>query len=355
MDHSIPNPLVMFGIIQKAVYPTMTTESNGKPRREPPKATFKDLAGSSLLVDGRNIARYAGVEKLYLKCEFGNPTGTQKDRIALALAELAWSQRYEAIATATCGNFGAALAFAAKLWELKAHIFIPNGYHVPKDRLKRIIDSGAEIHYEDGQYEDLVLSSSKKCTEMGWFNANPGVDGVKQLSIREYAEIAYELFRDLRRAPDYVFCPVGNGTTFAGIYSGFKKLYDTGKISEVPRMVATSTRRGNPIVKSFLMKSRTMIDLGRDEIKESKVNEPLTNWHSFDGQEALDAIYESEGFADYASDTKMMEFARVLREEEGLNVLPASASTLAVLSALTDNKVTVKGKFTAILTGRDFS
>jgi threonine synthase len=175
------------------------------------------------------------------------------------------------------------------------------------------------------------------------------------LSISQYAEISYEIMRDLRRTPDYVFCPVGNGTTFAGIFAGFKKLYETGKISEIPRMVATSTRRGNPIVKSFLMKSKTTIDLARDEIKESKVNEPLTNWHSFDGQEALDAIYESEGFADYASDTKMLEFARALREEEGLNVLPASASTLAVLSALTDNKVTVKGKFVAILTGRDFS
>ncbi|MEM4734416.1 MAG: pyridoxal-phosphate dependent enzyme [Candidatus Thorarchaeota archaeon] len=324
-------------------------------RREPPKARFKDVAGSSLLVDARNVARCAGVEKLYLKCELGNPTGTQKDRIALAIAEMAWNNRFKAIASATCGNFGAALAYAAKLWELEAHIFIPKGYHVPRDRLRRMIEGSAIIHYEEGQYEDLVKLSSEICEDKGWFNANPGVDGVKQLSINEYAEIAYEIFRDLRRAPDYVFCPVGNGTTFAGIFTGFKRLYESGKISEIPRMVATSTRRGNPIVKSYLLKSRTLIDLSRDEIKESKVNEPLTNWHSFDGQEALDAIYESDGFADYASDTKMIEFARLLREEEGLNVLPASASTLAVLSALTDNKVTVKGRFVAILTGRDFS
>ena len=34
--------------------------------------------------------------------------------------------------------------------------------------------------------------------------------------------------------------------------------------------------------------------------------------------------------------------------------VPAAASTLAVMSDLADNKVTVKGSFTAILTGRDF-
>jgi threonine synthase len=148
--------------------------------------------------------------------------------------------------------------------------------------------------------------------------------------------------------------PVGNGTTIAGIHLGFKKLYEAGKISFLPKMVATSTRRGNPIVKSFKMNSHSIQDLRRDEIKETKFNEPLTNWHSYDGQEALDAIYESRGFSDYASDSKMAEFSKLLRQEEGLYVLPASASTLAVMNDLADSKVTVKGTFTAILTGRDF-
>ena len=123
---------------------------------------------------------------------------------------------------------------------------------------------------------------------------------------------------------------------------------------KVPRMVATSTRRGNAIVKSYIMRSRRLIDLSREEIKETKINEPLTNWHSFDGQEALDAIYESDGFAEYASEAKMVEFSKLLREEEGLNVLPAAASTLAVMLALSDSRVIVKGTFLAILTGRDF-
>ncbi|NWF94788.1 MAG: pyridoxal-phosphate dependent enzyme [Candidatus Thorarchaeota archaeon] len=324
-------------------------------KRELPKARYRDIVGSSLLIESRNVARYVGVEKLYLKFEGGNPTGTQKDRISLALAEKAKLEGFDSIATASCGNFGAAIAYAAKLWELKSHIFIPKDYHLPKDRVKRMLDSGAEIHYEEGQYEDLVIRSSELCREYGWFNANPGVDGVKELSIREYAEISMEIFRELRRAPDYVFVPVGNGTTLAGVYEGFKKLHESGKIPLVPRIVATSTRRGNPIVKSYKLKSRRMIDLGRDEIRESRVNEPLTNWHSFDGQEALDAIYESGGFAEYASDTKMIEFARLLRQEEGLNVLPASASTLAVMNDLADSKVTVMGRFVAILTGRDFS
>jgi len=324
------------------------------PRRNGVKIKWKDFVGSTTFVESRNLARFSGVERLFLKFEGNNPTGTQKDRIALALASMAKSQGAVAIATASCGNFGAALAWAAKLCEIPAHIYIPAGYHLPDDRTKRMIDAGAEIHFEEGQYEDVVAQSSEVCREKGWFNANPGIDGVREVSLDAYAEIAYEIYRDLRRAPDYVFCPVGNGTTLAGIYHGFKKLYETQKIDELPRMVATSTRRGNPIVKSFLMKSRVVLDLERTEIKETRFNEPLTNWHSFDGQLALDAIYESNAFAEYASDTRMQEFSRLLREEEGLNVLPASASTLAVLHDLADNRVTIKGTFVCILTGRDF-
>ena len=119
-------------------------------------------------------------------------------------------------------------------------------------------------------------------------------------------------------------------------------------------MVATSTRRGNPIIKSFKENKHAIFDLKPEEIKESKVNEPLTNWHSFDGQFALDAIYESGGFAEYASDTKMMEFSKLVRSEEGLSVLPAAASTLAVMQTLGRDGFIVKGTFVAVLTGRDF-
>ncbi|TFG99203.1 pyridoxal-phosphate dependent enzyme [Candidatus Thorarchaeota archaeon] len=331
----------------------MIFDSSG-PLKRGGKINWREFLGSTTFIEAKNLTPLVGCERLFLKFEGGNPTGTQKDRISLAIVDSARTQGAKAVVAASCGNFGASLAWAARLVEIPAHIYIPEGYHVPKDRMKRIREAGAELHYHVGQYEDAVEYSSQVAEEQGWFNANPGTPGVKEISLEAYGEIANEIYRDIRRAPNYVFCPVGNGTTFAGIFLGFKKLHDTGKIPTIPRMVATSTRRGNPIVKSFKMKSRIITDLSREEIKETKFNEPLTNWHAYDGQEALDAIYESNGFAEYASEAKMWEFAKRLRQEEGLYVLPASASTLAVMSDLADSKVTVKGSFAAILTGRDF-
>jgi threonine synthase len=330
------------------------TFDNGSSLRRKGKINWREFLGSTTFIESRNMASLVGCERLFLKFEGGNPTGTQKDRIALAIVDAAKSAGAPAVAAATCGNFGAALAWAARIVEMPAHIYIPEGYHVPKDRMKRIKDTGAELHFVPGQYEDAVEYSSKHAEEVGWFDANPGTDGVKQISLDAYGEIAHEIYRDIRRPPNFIFCPVGNGTTLAGIHLGFRSLLQAGKINSLPRMVATSTRRGNPIVKSFRSGSRTVQDLRRDEVKETKFNEPLTNWHAYDGQEALNAIYESNGFADYASEAKMAEFSKMLRHEEGLYVLPAAASTLAVINDLADNKVTMKGTFVAVLTGRDF-
>ncbi len=331
----------------------MTIEG-GSPLKRGDRINWREFLGSTTFIESRNLSRLVGCEKLFLKFEGGNPTGTQKDRIALALLDNAHSQGAKAVVAASFGNYGASLAWAARIVDIPVHIYIPENYPLVKDRLRRMKDAGAEIHLLPGQYEDLVELSAKDAEQNGWYNASPGSPNVKQISLEGYAEIAYEIYRDIRRAPNYVFCPVGNGTTLAGIYQGFKKLNETGKIQAVPRMVATSTRRGNPIVKSYLMKSRIIQDLAREEVKDSKIIDSLANWHAYDGQEALDAIYESNGFADYASESKMMEFNKYLRQEEGLYVQPAAASTLAVMHDLADDKVTVKGTFVAVLTGRDF-
>ena len=330
----------------------MTIE--GSPLKRGDRIKWREFLGSTTFIESRNLSRLVGCEKLYLKFEGGNPTGTQKDRIALALLDDAHSKGAKAVVAASFGNYGASLAWAARIVDIPAHIYVPENYPMTKDRLKRMLDAGAQIHQLPGQYEDIIEISSRDAEENGWYNANPDGPGVKEISLEAYAEIANEIYRDIRRTPNYVFCPVGNGTTLAGIYQGFKKLNETGKIQTTPRLVATSTRRGNPIVKSYLMNSRVIKDLAREEVKDSKTMDPLANWHAYDGQEALDAIYESNGFADYASESKMMEFNKYLRQEEGLYVQPAAASTLAVMHDLADDKVTMKGTFVAILTGRDF-
>jgi len=309
--------------------------------------------GKTIFVRSGNIEPIIGCKRLFLKFEGGNPTGTQKDRIAQALAGDAVKKGYQQIAVGTCGNLGAAIALAAKEANIESHIYIPTQYHT--NRIGEIEDKyDGVIHRVEGTYEDAVEKCSTDAEQYGWYDANPGELHATEIALNAYGQISKEIYRALGYVPDLVSVPVGNGTTIAGIYYGFLQLFKEGKTNKLPKMVAASTLRGNPVVKSFKVHSQDIKDLQPSEIKETSYNEPLVNWHAYDGQIALDAVYNSHGFAEYASDTRMIEFSRLLKREEGLNVLPASACSLAVLPSTLKNIQLNGTKFTivAILTGR---
>ena len=85
---------------------------------------FESEVGDTALTRARNIEREVGLRQVYLKFEGGNPTGTQKDRIAFGQAMDALRRGFDAITVATCGNYGAALATAASFAGLRD---CPNG------------------------------------------------------------------------------------------------------------------------------------------------------------------------------------------------------------------------------------
>ncbi len=257
---------------------------------------------------------------------------------------------FEAVTVATCGNYGSAMAVAAAAAGLRVVVFIPAGYHTR--RLEEMSSQGVEIVRQDGDYEQAVLASQRYAAEKEIYDANPGGANTA-LQLRAYGEIAYEIDDDLRDAPAAVAVPVSNGTTLAGIYRGFLSLYRRGKTSRIPRVVAGSSFGKNPIVRAMVKNSPTCEDLDPQRIRETHVNEPLINWHSTDGDLALEAIRETTGWASFCSDRAMRALARQVRALEGLNVLPAS---VAGLSALIDGHRanTLPGdRYVAVLTGRN--
>ena len=285
--------------------------------------------GDTWLRRSRGLERDFDRDHLYLKFEGDNPTGTQKDRIAFAHVEEALSDGHGTIALATCGNYGVAVALAARLAGISCEIFVPAGYH--SKRLEEMTELGAAIHRPDGTYEDTVAASRKWADEHGAYDANPGGENT-DLQLRAYAGIASEIMRDLGEVPGTVAVPVSNGTLLAGIHAGFERLRNNGHIDRLPRMLAASSIRKNPIVTSFLAGSRRCVDLSPETIRETLVNEPLINWHSFDGQEALNALYESGGGARHVTDEQMRKMSTYLARKEALQVLPASTAGLIALT-----------------------
>jgi threonine synthase len=308
------------------------------------------LVGDTLFTRARNLERILGFGQIWLKFEGDNPTGTQKDRIAFAHALDALRRGYDIITVATCGNFGVALAMASKLAGIRCEIVIPEGYHTK--RTKEMEAQGANVRRHPGTYEDAVEHSQQLALAHEWYDANPGGVNV-HVQLTAYGEIANEIYEQLRDAPAAVAVSMSNGTTLAGIHRGFVRLDRRGKVSRIPKIVGGTSWRKNPIAHAFRNGLERCVDLSPTLMKETVTNEPLINWRSLDGDEALHAMRSSGGHAADISDKRMIQMARTLKDEQGLHVLPASTAGLLALVQLHDAQPLPPDRYVAVLTGRD--
>ena len=117
-------------------------------------------------------------------------------------------------------------------------------------------------------------------------------------------------------------------------------------------MIAASSTGKNPIIQSFRQGLSECADLNPAKIKETKFNEPLINWHSFDGDEALYAIRQSGGDAYNISDKKMKEMSAFLLKREGFRILPASTAGLIALLEMDEKLDFEPDRFVAVLTAK---
>lgn len=314
---------------------------------------FEDIidsqVGDTALVRARNLEREIGLRQIFLKFEGGNPTGTHKDRIAFVQVMDALRRGFDTIATATCGNYGAAVSLAAKLAGIHCIIYVPSRYHTR--RMNEMIRNGALIHAVDGDYETAIQVSSEIAIQEEWYDANPGGQNTL-LQLNAYGGISYEIYDELRDAPYMFAVPVSNGTTLAGIFRGFTSLNRRGKTSRMSRMVAGSSHNKNPIVDAFLKNKESCEDLIPQKIHETWVNEPLINWHAVDGDLALTAIRSSNGWATNVSDKSMRKYAKMIADCEGIKVLPASTAGLIALAEAHRKTPLPNDRYVVLMTGR---
>jgi threonine synthase len=318
-------------------------------RLEAIEIIFDSEIGDTHFTRARNIEREFGIRMLFVKFEGGNTTGTQKDRIAFTQAMDAIRRGFDTVTAATCGNYGVAVALAASCAGLRAVIYVPATYKTRRtEEMERL---GAEIRRHPGDYEATVDGSREQAEKNEWYDCNPGGENTL-LQMRTYGRIAEEIWEELRDAPRAVAVPVSNGTTLAGVHRGFLTLFRRGKTSRMPRIVGGSSYGKNPIVQSFVRGLDECLDLDPASIRETHVNEPLINWHSTEGNEALHAIRSTGGWASYASDRAMIRCSRLFREKEGLSVLPAATAGLIALLDRHAKDPLVGDRYVAVLTGR---
>lgn len=174
---------------------------------------FKGLGGSY------SMARYIG-EKL------GIPEGElsyQRLRAAV-LGQLHF-------VTATDGNHGRGVAWAATQLGLKSTVYMPRGS--ANERLQNIRAAGAEAEITELNYDDTVRFAAQKAEKEGWVllqdTAWPGYETLPGYIMQGYTTMALEAVGQLPAPPTHVFLQAGVGAMAAAVTGFLAEYYGAKK------------------------------------------------------------------------------------------------------------------------------
>src|SRR5246127_293565 len=176
------------------------------------------------LVHAESLQALSGAQ-VWLKLEIENPTGTFKIRGALNAIDRRFHKfRFDGVVTSSTGNHGAAIAFAARLMNIRSRIYLPeNPNPVKRDKIAK---RGAEIVEVGQDLDESREQAAKFSKESGW----PLIVDVDDPYIAAgAATIACEIL-DQAPSTDVIVVPIGDSNLIRGIAFAAKQIRPTIRI-----------------------------------------------------------------------------------------------------------------------------
>jgi len=271
----------------------------------------------------------AGRENHYLKFEGCNPTGSWKDRFQAVNATVARKLGYRGLSVVSTGNSAlAAAAYANRAGiQLRARL----SARAPRTIVDSIRDFGFAVEFEDTGPMDL----RRDLDEDRLFPATMSLihDGVANpFGLEGYKTIAYEIFSQLGRAPDWVAVPVGCGDGLFGIAKGFDEIVRWGLGDVAPRMLGVQSGEAQSLVQAVHHKLPTTnpVVVGPTVALSIAV--------ATAGNHALAAIRRTGGWAVAVTDAQIAAAQATLRGE-GISAEASSAAAVAGVAAAEEQSI----------------
>lgn len=201
----------------------------------------------SYLGEGKTplVERLIAGQRFFAKLENLNPSGSFKDRNAAILTSYIRKQRVKNVVEDSSGNAGAALAFYASAFGINSRIFVPANTSGPK--IRQIHNSGADVVYVPGS-----RGNAQKAVFAALENENTvyASHAAVPFGMAAYATIAFEIFEQLGKLPDRIYCPIGHGSLFYGVLAGLEAI---GRYLAKPRpaMIGVQPEVCAPLVSAW--------------------------------------------------------------------------------------------------------
>ncbi|MCW1873298.1 diaminopropionate ammonia-lyase [Erwinia sp. INIA-01] len=211
------------------------------------------------LVSLDKLAAKLGVKAIYVKDEskrfglnafkvLGGSYALGKllaEKLNLSIADIDFSKVSQQLpqpltfTTATAGNHGTGVAWAAREMGQKAVVFMPKGAAAAS--VNRIKGLGAECIVTDCNYDDTVRLASKTAEEQGWTlvqdTAWEGYEQIPTWISQGYTTMAAEAAAQLRalgvEAPTHIMLQAGVGAMAGGVLGFFASLYGADRFCSI--------------------------------------------------------------------------------------------------------------------------
>src|SRR5579863_38240 len=293
-----------------------------------PAFRFDLGAGGTRLVSLTRVPEAIAGNRLMMKIEGSNPSGSFKDRPIGIAACVALEQGARGLACLTSGNIGSAMAAVAARAGVPAIVLLlgaaglaEQGVAVNVEKYVQISAYGARVVTPLGDLGQLYALADRIEAEMGWsFLHNLQAyqsDGDKTTAFEICEQLGW-------RAPAAVFVPTGTGTNLFGLWQGFVLFKELGFIDTLPRMFAVQPLGAASLAAAW--EAHQTIPAVLQQV-EPNLAPPIS--HRVSGYHAFKAIQESGGGAVAVADADMLAALKDLASYEAIYAETASAAALA--------------------------
>ncbi len=194
-----------------------------------------DLIGNTPLVKLTKIPTDS-IANVYVKCEYMNPSGSLKDRIALEMIKEAESEGLlkpgYTIIEASTGNTGTAISFIGGYLGYNVEIYMPEG--MTTERKSLMENYGAKVHQlkletnsEDKSVAgaEVEIGTRLKCLEIE--KTRPNTWWARQFSnpanTRAQVKTGREIYQQMNGKVDAFVASIGVGGTLYGVSKALKE------------------------------------------------------------------------------------------------------------------------------------
>ena len=285
-----------------------------------PKAGL--YSGCTPLRRAHNLEKVLGVKELYIKDDSANyPTWSYKERVVSVAITKAIELGYDTVGCASTGNLANSVAAHAAVAGLKAFVMIP--HDLEQGKVLGSLIFGPTMVRINGNYDDVNRLCSEIADKYKWAIVNVNLrpfytEGAKTFGFEVAEQLGWRL-------PKHTVCPTAGGTILPKIYKAYKEFIDLGLVADnAPKIYSAQAAGCNPVVEA--------IRAGHDLIKPQKpktIAKSIAIGNPADGFYVVQAVKESGGWGEDATDTEIVDAIKLLARTEGTWTEPAGGTTLA--------------------------